>query len=229
MKLKDIFYPDYETIIKNDYPIIYKFGEVQATVLFKSIKKDQILNEFITQTIPPELTLKNIKSKKEFGDEKIFVKSPTKEELKMLNDFGWYNSSNIGDIYAFEPKYDYEIVPTGNIYHLVPDINLKKVQMMGLTPKTKSKLTKHPERIYFMNPSSDNDYKETAIALWQSLPKDTQKLVHSYYLLEITPNVHKNFKFYVDPNFKMGNGAIWTYKNIPPSHIQVKKKYLVNP
>ena len=172
MNIKEIFFPDYENIIKEDYPLIYKFGEVQGTFLYESIKKDQILKEF-------------------------------------------------------EPKYDYEITPTGNIYHLVPDVNLKKVQMMGLTPKTPSKMTKHPERIYFMNPASYDEYYETALALFNSVPVETQKLIKNYYLLQITPNINSNF--YVDPNFNLANGAIWTYQNIPPSHIEILDKILVNP
>ena len=227
MKIKEIFFPDYESIIKDDYPILYKFGEVQGTFLYESIKKDQILNEFITKTISPEITLKQLTSKNTYQDNKIFIQDPSDKDLKVLNSFGWYNSSNKNNIYAFEPKYDYKITPLGYIYHLVPDINLKKVKMFGLTPKTKSKITKHPERVYFMNPASRDEYYETALALFNSVPAETQKLIENYYLLQITPNINSNF--YVDPNFNLANGAIWTYQNIPPSHIEILNKILVNP
>ena len=76
MNIKEIFFPDYENIIKEDYPLIYKFGEVQGTFLYESIKKDQILKEFITKTISPEVTLKQLKSKNTYQDNKIFIQDP---------------------------------------------------------------------------------------------------------------------------------------------------------
>lgn len=165
-----------------------------------------------------------------------------KEVNKFMESFGWYpafildnempytidfnkfnilNSMTINYMEKFDSindmkGYDY-------IYHVTPDIALKKIEENGLTPKNKSKLSNNPERIYFLLPTNENNIIATIKGLHA---KATNKsLIKSWYILKI------NFKqlpefiiFYNDPVFKIGDGAVWTFENIPPKFIEKIKK-----
>jgi len=134
-------------------------------------------------------------------------------------------------IVVYEAKYDTEeTLDTDILYHLVPDIYIDKVELMGLTPKTKSKMSTHPERVYLMLPTDRQEYVALANQLWERMNPKAKELTHYFYLLRIDVSELKNsIKFYTDPNFMMGDGAVWTYKNIAPKYIEVQNKILVNP
>jgi hypothetical protein len=121
-----------------------------------------------------------------------------------------------------EAKYDTEQQPEEYYYHLVPDIFLDKVELKGLTPKTKSKIATHPERVYLLNPGNEDEYKKIANMLYDKTPStETKAQIENYYLLRIDANALKDkVKFYNDPNFQIGNGAVWTYQNIAPKYIE---------
>lgn len=127
-------------------------------------------------------------------------------------------------------KYDTKVEINTPLYHLAPDILYKHIQQRGLTPKTKSKISTHPERIYLLYPTTDSDYYDVALTLWTSLPESNAKnAIQDYYLLEVDTTKLSKHKFYNDPLFYMAEGAVWTYQNIPTSAIEVVKKFEVNP
>ena len=165
------------------------------------------------------------------------------EIIKFLDTFGWYPSymyspdydlkyskENLKKILSsnrwplsitFEAKYDTEEYPKKALYHLVPDILLKKVELSGLTPRSKSKIANHPDRVYLLNPADESEYEDIALALYQSLPQEIRDKIKTYYLLRIDIDELKNrIKFYTDPNFRIANGAVWTYQNIAPKYIE---------
>lgn len=165
---------------------------------------------------------------------------------KYFDKFGWYpsylepgktnggkysdklkafeNFKNITVIY--EAKYDMEVNPSKYIYHLTPDLKWPKIKTFGLTPKTQSKLSNHPGRIYLLN-KIDNlgdyggDVWDIAFNLLDSYKfKD---IVKEMYLLKIDVSKLKDMHFFDDPNFYMGE-AVWTYQNIPPYAISIEDK-----
>lgn len=168
---------------------------------------------------------------------------------KFMDTMGWYpaylekgGNYEFDNVYArsinkkefgifYEPKFDNQIDRTklGNIiYHATPDILLKKIQLLGLTPKTKSKISHHPERIYFLKTLKEAE--DICITLWNNIPNKTQDLIEYYYVLQIDiMKLRNDIKFYNDPNFYMGDGAIWCFQNIPPNAIKIKEKIFVNP
>ena len=167
-----------------------------------------------------------------------------------LNSFGWYpaietnskksyNYNKLIDRYnrkfnfviGYRSKFnDIKAVPTAKyLYHLTPDIFIKKIDLFGLTPRTKAKLSNHPERIYLLNPVTDEEFYEISLGLFETVSGKARELIEYYYLLQIDVEKIKSYDFYEDPDFKMGNGGVWIYQNIPPSYIKNIKKFLVNP
>lgn len=189
----------------------------------------------------------------EYNENKVIVEfnTLTKELLdkvnKIMNTFGWYPSfienngkysTNIKNVIEtnnvrilYEAKYDVQAkLDDKYLYHVFPDILYFKIQQKGLTPKSKSKISNHPDRIYLLNPTSNDEMEEISYILWDALPDGKLKdSISDYYILQIDTSKLPNHKFFNDPNFYMGNGAVWTYQNIPPSVIKVHGLVTVNP
>ena len=110
--------------------------------------------------------------------------------------------------FSLEKKYD-EITDVPEfVYHITDKKYLDKIKSIGLTPKTKSKLAFHPERVYVALDKDD------VLRLWKRMNifiPDKQGI-----LLKINTKGLDNV-FYNDPNFK--NKGVYTYNNIPSSNI----------
>ncbi len=173
------------------------------------------------------------------------------EIIKFMDSFGWYPSSlasyfrdtKFGNItlssfieekkpftILFEAKYDTEVTDLPSVaYHVVPDLYGKKIERYGLTPKTKSKIATHPERIYLLINADEEDIETLCYELHQKLSMESQNRIHSYLILEIDLKRLPNHRFYNDPNFSVGGEGIWTFQNIPPIYIRVVGEVEVNP
>lgn len=125
--------------------------------------------------------------------------------LFLISDF-----VNIG----FEKKYDQKVSVPKIIYHSCPIERLEKIKKIGLTPKSKSKLAYHPDRIYFSD-SKKELYWLTSLLFDKG--EDKEHISGNYVILEIDTDKLKNIEFYLDPNFEWG---VYTLSNIPPSAIK---------
>ena len=173
-----------------------------------------------------------------------FIKELDKNEsdylLKLINNLGWFPSSMLinrselkwqkfdleefirmgqdGKVMSIqlEAKYDLE----GNIYdfdvmyHVAQSINREKILRIGLVPKSKEKITKHPERVYLID--SENDANQIAFQFQRKMGDEIK-----WSLFEIDfKRVRKNdptIRLFSDPNFR---GAFYTLSNIPPRFIK---------
>lgn len=119
---------------------------------------------------------------------------------------------------AFQEE-EQEVFPSkGKAYHVTPDIYINKIKEEGLTPKSESKLSNHPERIYFyLNPESS--FKFLAGSLWNASKYKDQ--VKKYYVLEIDLTQLPDHHFYADPESMISYIAVYTKQPIPPSAIKV--------
>lgn len=115
-------------------------------------------------------------------------------------------------ILRFEAKFDTEWIPESRyLYHITSKGFLNKILKTGLVPKSKNKLSKHPDRIYMsINKTSVCDLAEQLDVLG-FISFDEQ------VLLEIDLNNLPIFLRY-DGQF---DGGVYTTDNIPPSHINV--------
>ena len=124
---------------------------------------------------------------------------------------------------SIEDESGSEVFPKGNVaYHITPDIFLNQIQQVGLIPKSESKLSSHPERIYlFMNLEMD---KEMTNVLWNATKKETRDKINDYYVLQVDLTQLPNHRFYMDNESSFSYVAIFTLEPIPSSAIKVVKK-----
>jgi hypothetical protein len=112
-----------------------------------------------------------------------------------------------------EKKFDSKYPTIRFLYHVTPSINLPKIMKNGLSPKTKSKKSYHPERVYFTKKIEDAiniipKFKEFERGEYSVLKIDTKKIGHRIAL-------------YNDPNF---NNGYYTYDVISPNSITIQNK-----
>lgn len=141
--------------------------------------------------------------------------------FKYLND-----RAKIGVILEFESKFDnIENVPDV-IYHSTPNIYLQDILHSGIKPSSKSRIKKHPGRIYFSLNVLDcekitkslmfNDFKN-----FDFIKKNSHRNrpICDYTILEINTleTNTENIQFRKDPN----SGGVYTYDYISPKIIKI--------
>lgn len=101
------------------------------------------------------------------------------------------------------------------LYHLAPKKNSSKIEKIGLVPKSRSKASYHPDRVYLSKTEEDAErlapsmYRKTGERDYVILRIDTDMIPGGY------------LKLYQDPNyFKRG---YYTLNNIPPMAIEKVK------
>jgi hypothetical protein len=113
----------------------------------------------------------------------------------------------------FEAKFDEEIVENipDTLYHITPTQNADKILKIGLVPKSRSKASYHPDRVYLSNDLDDIEnlgemfYQKTGINDWTILKIKTDMVPGDY------------LRLYYDPNYKQG---YYTLNNIPSQAIE---------
>jgi hypothetical protein len=126
---------------------------------------------------------------------------------------------------GYESNFGKEVNTTQTkAFHVTPDIFMDKIKKTGLTVKSESKLSNHPDRIYlFLNQDKDVP-KNMVWTIWNSLSKERQNQIKDYYVLEIDLTKLPNHKFYHDPQSMATYEAIYTNQPIPRSAIKVIDK-----
>jgi hypothetical protein len=138
------------------------------------------LNEGLIYSQPIDLTIKILKNKfneldiKKYEDDDISIEGMSdklKKYIPLINNLGYFISSafkgndsiNISNLKKedleelicsnifIEPKYDYQVEVPNLLYHASPLKFKDKILRTGLTPKSGSKLSYHPDRIYLSN------------------------------------------------------------------------------
>lgn len=134
----------------------------------------------------------------------------TKEEL--LDELNSYDLLSM----VLEAKYDLELdkYDLKDVYHITDISHKDKIEKIGLVPKTLSKISYHPERIYLTTSEDD------AIKLATKFGNKNSKFV--LYQIDITNLLKYNngIRFFSDPNLKSG---IYTLSNIPPKFLIFKE------
>lgn len=213
-------------IYKEEYELNLKEGLIKTTNIGKTIN--------IIQKQFPSLSIEKNKENNTF---KIRGINQTNFPLllKLTNNLGWfpswvsspfYNGKYFKDVEVnetskikFEAKYDEKIenIPQF-LYHISPIENIEKILQKGLSPKSRSKASFHPERVYLLKSSEEAEsladmfYTKTGETLWGLLEINTSMIPGDY------------LRLYKDPNYDYG---YYTLNNIPPQAIKkVKEIYL---
>jgi hypothetical protein len=168
------------------------------------------------------------------------------QELKyLLNNLGWFiswfktesdsgnisgkfnektviNSFNDDDVFfielRIEAKFDEEVVENipSILYHIAPTQNSDKILKIGLVPKSRSKASYHPDRVYLgksiegVEKLAPQMYQTTGNKNYTILKIDTEMIPGGY------------LKLYTDPNYP--KEAFYTLNNIPPQAIEKIKE-----
>jgi len=149
--------------------------------------------------------------------------------IKDANNLGWFPSYVETEEYTgkwnekyfkegeiklrFEAKFDEEIVENipDILYHITPTQNADKILKIGLVPKSRSKASYHPDRVYLSKDLKDVEnlgemfFQKTGINDWTILKIKTDMVPGDY------------LKLYTDPNYKQG---YYTLNNIPSQAIE---------
>lgn len=161
-------------------------------------------------------------------------KSNLDKFLKYANNLGWFPSYITTSLYKgkwdenvysndlskirFEAKFDEEIVEKipDFLYHITPTQNANKILNVGLVPKSRSKASYHPERVYLGK--SIEGVEKLAPQMYQR----TGDL--SFTILKIDTNMVPGgyLRLYTDPNYS--KEAYYTLNNIPPQVIEKIKE-----
>jgi hypothetical protein len=152
--------------------------------------------------------------------------------IKDANNLGWFPSYIETEEYTgkwnekyfkegeiklrFEAKFDEEIVENipDILYHITPTQNADKILKIGLVPKSRSKASYHPDRVYLSKDLEDIEnlgemfYQKTGVKDWSILKIKTDMIPGDY------------LKLYTDPNYING---YYTLNNIPPQAIEKVK------
>jgi hypothetical protein len=254
--------------LRKEYPSYNVWSDNYFFIFYGQILEEQIINEFITQTIDSNKTIKELENRfnKKFavsgvvdnndiiilfkkGYENLF---PSQYEYineinKFMDSFGWFPASINGFKFnekiltakknttdeiriRYETKYDAQIIPNEKYYyHLSPDTFWSQIKSNGLTPKSKSKLSNHPERVYLIKKHDPDEFIDMAKKLFNYVNPKNKEYIRDYYVLRIDVEAlikSGRDKFYKDPNYILG---IWTYENIPPSYVEKIATIEVNP
>ena len=150
---------------------------------------------------------------------------------KFLNVCGWYVASNDIDQYCkngfvhlvFEKKYqkplkNNKIEVPNIIYHITQKAYLPKIKEKGLVPKSGNKISKHPERIYFLTDKlPETDLSVFSKQFFIHTNSDEYIEYNKMVLLTIdVSSIRNTINFYSDPN---ADGCVYCYDNIPPKCI----------
>lgn len=115
-----------------------------------------------------------------------------------------------------EPKYDYEVTIPDTLYHTSPLKFRNKILKYGLSPRSGSKISNHPERIYL----TDDLNKSIIFGNYLKNEKDNQWYKKGYCIYEI--DGESISKLYSDINFR--EGGYYTMDNISPNNITLVKE-----
>ena len=108
----------------------------------------------------------------------------------------------------FPCLYKNDIICPDKLYHLSKQENKNSIFKKGIYPKSKKRLSAHPDRIYLFD--GVNNYE---VLLNKMKFTDSEKI--DYLLLEIDCSIDKLF-LHTDPNYRLG---YFTYDNINPKNI----------
>ena len=113
----------------------------------------------------------------------------------------------------FEPElsvYEYPI-----LYHLTLTSKIEKIKKIGLVPKSKEKISNHPDRIFM---TSSLDSCKTIADRFHKLNKNTSKFTILKVNFKSSYDNNTSIRLFQDPNFKDG---VFTLSNIPSKYLEI--------
>lgn len=210
------------SLLRINFNINININKIEITLLvFRSLRDlnsyFDVLNNLLIDRhgwFPNEMEITNISNMKMLlpYDESIL-----KDDTKNL----YYQDVKI----TYEQKYDQLLITPKKLYHLSIQEYENSVLKMGLIPKSKSKLSKHLDRIYLCSDSKDCYNlisKMNFIYGMKKLSNKKNNLNIKWIIYEVDMD-NSYIKFYRDPNYS-GSTAGYIIDNIPSDKIKIFDK-----
>lgn len=233
--LKFLFeYNEYLENIESSIDDDYIFNEIKKRTKFDRLA----IYEGLIKTYPPNKTVQILTKRfPQFQieieeDGEIYIENQPSRQIKdylpLITNLGYfistftidgkkwlkdYNEETKPIAFILEPKYDFEVVVPKKLYHASPIKFKDKILKIGLTPKSGSKVSNHPERVYLSD--SILECKKFAQYLIEDDKNEWYKNGYCIYSIDgdaIT-------KLYSDINFRIG--GYYTLQNIKPEYIKL--------
>ena len=230
---------------------------VKNVLDFDEFIEEILLDESRYMTYPADTVVRCIQKKYNLDDDSVelhiddgeYILVSKKLDKNMFDNVesilklgGYYQADeNIDDYCTYEKIYEENIFDklkqSGEIeylYHLTPSINDKKIQIMGLIPRSRNYRFKYPDRIYLLS-NGDSEFLHNMCAtlyqpiflkmMNQVLKKEIdrslldKKKVKEYSVYRIDFSKVEDIKLYKDPNAR-GFDSYFTMDNIRPEWIE---------
>ena len=230
---------------------------VKNVLDFDEFIEEILLDESRYMTYPADTVVRCIQKKYNLDDDSVelhiddgeYILVSKKLDKNMFDNVesilklgGYYQADeNIDDYYTYEKIYEENIFDklkqSGEIeylYHLTPSINDKKIQTMGLIPRSRNYRFKYPDRIYLLSNGDSKFLHNMCATLYQPiflkmmnqvLKKEIdrslldKKKVKEYSVYRIDFSKVEDIKLYRDPNAR-GFDSYFTMDNIRPEWIE---------
>ena len=156
--------------------------------------------------------------------------------IKLKNNFEYHNKFTEEFYYSlldkdilelklrFESKFDDNENYTGDLYHVVNILSIGKILQKGLVPKTLSKKSNHPPRIYFYNNISDTINlipQLISTKIINTVKFDEHNSLNDFVILKYKSN---DIKLYSDPN----STGYYIYDNVYKDDLTIEKLFTSN-
>lgn len=256
MKIKDIIHPNPRKIANQIGMTGHQYDNWIYQKDQKALKEAYQLDEGLIQSQKAKLVIKKLQTKfsVKYNEGSISVafshtqlKNNFEDLQKLMNNFGWFLASIIDEKYnkqkpdkiydiefqnyiflIFEPKYD--LLYDGHIttfYHVSPTRFREKILAKGLIPKSGSKQSYHPERVYLAFSTKNieallQDPQMTANYVAFNKPQED-----TWDMYSVDTNDLEYLRLYHDPNFAMGKKSLGVYalSGIPPNKLKLVKTF----
>lgn len=230
-KAKNLLDRFFQSISKNVNSKI--LGNITTQTSSKiTIEKD---DELIVSILPLEDNKSNIKYLLKLINNLGYVISRIKYKEKTDNDIiplnynenyfyslvKEYKNLEQFDI-IIKPKFDTGKQTSGKskkLYHITLQNRVPRILKQGLVPRSESKLSAHPDRIYFGRTLSDVTGLIHHYVNYYNLKKETGVVMA---ILEIDTSNLSDLELHSDPNYKQS--GVYVLDNIPPDAIKVIRK-----
>ena len=219
---------------------------VKTVLGFDEFIEDTLLNEGLIMSYPADKVVRYIQKKYNLDDDSVelyidggeYILVSKKLDKNMFDNVesilklgGYYQADeNIDDYYTYEKIYEENIFDklkqSGEIeyfYHLTPSINDKKIQTMGLIPRSRNYRFKYPDRIYLLSNGDSMFLKLICKELIKPIllfgTEFEKNKVKKYSVYRIDFSKVENIKLYKDPNVRDFD-SYFTMDNIRPEWIE---------
>ena len=140
------------------------------------------------------------------------------DEKELIDNSQYYDSVEI----TYEPKYDIEYKIPNLLFHLSIQEYENEVLKKGLIPKSKSKLSKHLDRIYLCDNKRDCENLKGRMKLYYvgKKSKNRKNKINDKWIIYEIDSSELNIKLYKDPN----SNGYYCIDNIPANKIRIIDK-----